>query len=130
MMRKLFFLSTFIFLLNACQSVTVPNTTACTIAGDMAAGMICAETLTSKTYDLTFDQTIEFLEPDPPQVGHTQRAGAICESSLDWNKKKTALEQACRILGDNCNYELKLAIAGMQNVRRLLRDRERLLNYR
>lgn len=99
-MQKLLLASLFVLVLSGC--VTVPNTTACTVAGTMSAGAICAETLTDKTSDLTLAQLIEMLE-----------AGAIIQSADDWGKNKTALETACRELGSRCSYEVKKAIEGL-----------------
>lgn len=84
----------------------VPNTRACTAAGSIASGAICAETNTGKTSEMTFDEFLNFLEPQT----NPERAGAICQSTEDWNKLKTALEQACRGLGKRCTYEIKSAI--------------------
>ena len=116
MQRKLF-LSLFVsMVLSAC--VTVPNTTVCTVSGVLSDGSICAETLTGKKSELDIDKFLEFLtpqdeRPDPDHPGQTlpKRAGAMCQSKEDWNKMKTALEQACRDLGLRCSYELKHAIA-------------------
>lgn len=86
----------------------------------MSAGAICAETQTSRTFDLTLDQLIEMLEPqgerdDPAHPGQKlpARAGAIIQSAEDYNKNKTALESACRELGSHCSYEIRQAIASM-----------------
>lgn len=118
-MRKPLFLGLFVLAtLNGC--VTIPNTTACTVAGVLAAGSICSETQTNVTYDMTLDETIDFLEPqlerpDPKNPGKIlpARAGAVCQSASDWNKNKTALEVACRELGKRCSYEMKAAIKRM-----------------
>ncbi len=103
--------------------VVVPNTEACTTAGTLAAGAFCAETLTGKTRDMTTDQFFDYLEPqaarpDPENPGHDlpARGGAVCQTVDDWNAQKTALEQACRILGKNCTYELRLVIKAMQDM--------------
>lgn len=119
-MLKLACLASFSLLISGCVTV-VPNTRACTAAGPLSAGMICAETLSDKTSELTFDEAIEFLEaqperPDPNEPGATlpARAGAICQSADDWNKQKTALEQACRRLGRKCSYEVRSALARMK----------------
>lgn len=100
--------------LSACNGIRIENTTVCTVAGKLSAGMICAETLTPKTGDLSFEQAVEFLEPqferpDPAQPGKVlpARAGALCQSSADWNKMKTALEQACEKMGDNCSKDIR-----------------------
>lgn len=102
-MRKHLLISLFasaLLLLEAC--VTVPNTSACAVAGTITAGAICSETQTDKTWDITFDQLIAMLE-----------AGAIIQSADDWGKNKTALEQACRELGSRCSYDIQSQIERM-----------------
>ncbi len=101
--------------------IVVPNTEACSVAGVFSAGGFCAETISGKTRDLTMNEYLDFLEaqperPDPFNEGKTlpARAGAICQSTSDWNEQKTALEVACRILGKNCTYELEQTIKNMQ----------------
>jgi hypothetical protein len=83
----------------------------------MSAGAICAETLTGNTRSMSLDEYIDFLEPqlerqDPKNPGKKlpARAGAMCQSSDDWNAQKTALEQACRKLGKSCTYEARKAL--------------------
>ncbi len=106
------FLSIFgLVVLSSC--VTIPNTMVCTAAGRLSVGAICAETLTAKTSDMTFDQYIAFLEPQPAISGLPERSGALCQSSDDWNKMKTALEQACRELGAACSNDTKASIANL-----------------
>jgi hypothetical protein len=108
--------------LSACVTgtVTVPNTRACTVAGVISAGAMCAETITGIQSDLSFDEFLDFLEPqeerpDPAHPGQTlpARGGAVCQSASDWGAQKTALEQACRILGRRCPPELVRVIETM-----------------
>ena len=96
--------------LTACACIEVPNTKTCAVAGSLMAGGICAETLTGKTSDMTFDEFVTFLEP---QTGATPRPGAICQSADDWNAQKTVLEQACRMLGARCTYAMQKTIEAM-----------------
>ena len=101
--------------LNGCGTVQIPNTEFCTVAGTISAGAICAETITHKTRDMTFDEFLEFIEPSQ------NRGGALCQSAEDSAKLKTALEQACRLLGGRCSYEIRRTIATLrmlQNVRK------------
>lgn len=67
------------------------------------AGMDCAETLTSKTRVMLYNDTINFLED-----------GAICQSSSDYHKNKTTLDQACKILGPKCTADLKKLIKSIK----------------
>jgi hypothetical protein len=100
--------------------LVVPNTNPCTAAGALTNGAICAETITGIKSELSFDQYLEFLEPqeereDPLNPGQIlpKRGGAICQSTSDWGRMKTALEQACRILAKKCSYELRAFIENM-----------------
>ena len=93
----------------------MPNTVACSAAGSLSAGAICAETVTHKTSDLTFDEYISFLEPQPASSGLPARAGAICESPADWNAMATALEQECKALGGQCGPSIKEFIKSVRN---------------
>ena len=97
--------------LSSC-SVTVPNVMLCTTAGVMSAGGDCAKSLSDDTATLDLDQWIEFLEPQveqvlPGDVKIPARGGALCMSSDDFAKLKTAMEQACHKLGRWCSYEVK-----------------------
>lgn len=102
-MLKSFLLLLSITTVVSCAHVKVPDTQACVVKGVMKAGAFCDWTLSSKPEDLTLDEWIAFLEPDP----ETGKGAAVCEPSEHWNKKKTALEQACALLGDRCSYEIR-----------------------
>lgn len=100
--------------------VTVPDTEGCAVAGKLRHGMLCAHSNFDSTRELTFEQAIEFLEPqlerdDPENPGKKlpPRGGAICRSASDTQKLKTALEQACRELAGGCSYETRRAIQGL-----------------
>lgn len=59
---------------------------------------------------MAFDEYVAFLEPN------NERGGALCQSSEDWNKQKTALEEACRELGPRCRYEIRQVLESMRRV--------------
>lgn len=99
------------FLLSACAGVTLPNTEACAVAGVLGAGANCAMTLSDKTREMDVLEFIQWLEPQK------DRGPAICQSSEDYEKIKTALEQACAILENRCTKEM---IAALKNVDRRL----------
>ena len=111
-MQKLLLLS-LLLTTASCQTVGIQNTEECSVAGTIAAGMNCAETLSGKKREMTMDEMIVFLEP---QASPTPRSGAICRSAEDFLKQKNALEQACRILGDKCSFELKQVIKTMESL--------------
>ncbi len=122
MSKKKIFLNTFVLILLAnCASTEVPNTEVCAVAGVLSAGMDCAETLTAKTRSMDLHQAITFLEPqeeitNPDGTVTPARGAALCQSSEDWGEMKTALEQACKILGPRCTYEMHQAIAAASSV--------------
>lgn len=92
----------------------------------MSAGAIWAETNTPKTGDLSLSELIDFIEPQSerecvPVPGFSvcaddqshgekvklpARAGAVMRSAEDEMKLHTAVEQACRDLGNHCKYEI------------------------
>lgn len=115
-MRKKFYLilsiSTLI-LLPSCpgENIKVYNTNLCSVSGSLSKGMICAETLTRKTSEINLEQTIKFLEADP----NTGKGAALCQSSDDWRKNLTTLEQACAALKNRCKPELRSLIAVIKN---------------
>jgi len=110
MMRYIDILMWFI-LFFGCVHVEIPNTKKCAVSGSLVDGAICAETLTGETSEMNAVEYVYFLEPN------TERGGAICESADDFNKEKTALEQACRLLGKKCTYEMKRIIKTMGEFR-------------
>lgn len=107
---KLFLASFALTSLVSC-AITVPNTRVCSVSGYISNGADCAYTLSPKTEQMTFQELLEFLEPQPerpdpkdPSKRLPARGGALCQSAEDWGKQKTALEQACKKLS-KCNYE-------------------------
>lgn len=102
--KKLYLILLGLILLVLSGCVTVPNTEVCTVAGVLSAGADCAMTLSSDTRQMTMDEFLEFLLPND------KRGGAMCQSVEDWNKQKTALEQACDKLGKACSYDIREAI--------------------
>lgn len=109
-MRRLW-LFLLLSVLSSC-SVTVPNIMLCTTAGVLSAGGDCSKTLSDEPATLDLDQWIAFLEPQSEQVlpGDVKvpaRGGALCMSSDDFSKLKTAMEQACHKLGRWCSYEVQ-----------------------
>lgn len=116
MKTKLHFLTLLSLLLSGCSAIQVQDTVVCATAGIMAAGGSCAHTLTEETYDLDLNGWLDFLEPKAeftdPITGKVTpaRGAALCQNADDWNKIKTSLEQACKILGKRCTYEQRKAL--------------------
>lgn len=86
----------------------------------MAAGADCDNTLSNKPVSMTLAEFINFLEPQfdikDPKTGKVVtpgRGAALCQSAVDWNSLKTSLEQACKILGDNCTMDMQQQIAAV-----------------
>jgi hypothetical protein len=87
-------------ILSGC-TVLLPDVKICSVAGNMSAGADCAQTGSDKTEEMNFEQFINFLEP---QV-NPDRGAAMCLSSVDFSLIKSALEKACKSLGNNCTKE-------------------------
>lgn len=95
-----------LFVLTACKSVEIPNTRMCSVAGSVDFGGDCAYTGSDKTDEMTFEEFIAFLN-----------AGAICQSAEDFGKQKTAMDDACVLLGSKCTVEIKQALRRIQSWR-------------
>ena len=100
--------------LGSCKGVTIPNTTACTAAGRLRYGAVCAESLTDTTSDMSYEAFLAFLEPRPATRTTPGRAGAICQSAIDYTAQKTALEQLCVLAKKRCTKQAKEAIEAMR----------------
>src|SRR5689334_11961796 len=92
-------------LLLSCAGVEIPNTRVCVVAGKLSAGGDCAYTGSATTEQMSFEEFVDFLEareerPDPkdPAKRLPAKGAALCQSSEDWTRAKTALEQACKLL--------------------------------
>lgn len=131
-------------LLSGCQSVTIKNTEPCAVAAVLEAGGFCAGTLTGVTRDLDPGQMLDLIEarderPDPrpsytpdPSPTHTcggvltdrpclpAKAAGVIQTAEDFGTTKETLEEACRLLGSHCTYELKQTIVSMGKTLRLI----------
>lgn len=87
---------------NSC-AVQVPNVRVCSVAGFFTAGADCAYTLSDNVEEMSAQEFVKFLE------GDDSHGPALCQSTEDYVKVKTALEQACYKLGNQCTYEIKQA---------------------
>lgn len=90
--------------LSGCESVQIKNRLACAVNGSISLGSTCAETVTSKPSQLSMDQTLEMIEAQP------NHPPAVFQSAADYGEETTELEVACRILGNDCTYELQNTI--------------------
>lgn len=61
--------------------ITVGDRVMCSPAGSIAAGGICTHLLTSETHDLTFNEFVDYLEP--------QEARECIPKSIRWKKTTT-----------------------------------------
>lgn len=100
--------------------MTIQDKIACSPAGAVFAGGICAHTNFDETFNLDFNQFIDFLEPQEAHDGLAEKGAAVCFSSLDTQKIVTELKVACRLLKSKCSYETKKLIASMQAEKALL----------
>lgn len=78
----------------------MPDIRVYAVSGRLQAGMDWAQTGSSATGEISMAEAIKFLE-----------GGALCMSSKDYKRQKTAIEEACYRLGDTCTYETKQAIS-------------------
>ncbi len=106
--KHFLFLTLLVSALSSC--VVIPVRTAYTVAGEMDNGALCAKSNGQPCPDLSFDEFLDFLEPAEATETAPARAGAVCVSFEDDQKQKTALEQACRSLGNRCSFETKQMI--------------------
>lgn len=103
--------------LASCAGIKIKDSKVCAVAGVMSAGMDCAHTLNDKTYEINLDETIAFLEPKDTvkdkngKIVSQARGAAMCQSAADWNQQKTDLEEACKILGSACSFEMQQTIS-------------------
>lgn len=130
-MRLALWLSLFLFTAELSGCIQIVDTIACSPAGEVSAGGLCAHTLTGATLTLSFNEFVDFLEPQAartcavvpgmqvcadnqsagPSVSLPARAGAISMSALDWDTETTELETACRELGDRCSESTQQTLA-------------------
>ncbi len=112
---KMLFLNLFAgLILTSCGSVKLPNTRVCAVSGKLSAGADCVYTGEETKEEMTFTEFMDFLEaqdakpnPKDPSKMIPPHGAALCQSSEDYTKQKTALEQACRLLGNRCTPEIK-----------------------
>lgn len=117
-MQKLLCLSLLALGVSSC-GIQIKNTEICSVAGRVQFGGICAETLTTKTRDITYTQLIDMLEAQAEHTGPNgekvpAHGAAIIMTSDDFGTIKTELEQACRLLRGKCTRKLKEALARLQ----------------
>lgn len=106
------FASMSLVLVSSCGSIKIENAEVCSVKSFLQDGMFCAETLTQNKRELTFDEMVEFLEPNQD----TMKGAALCMSLFQWNQMKTSLEQACELLDDRCTYNMKEHIQGLERI--------------
>jgi len=94
--------------------MTIADKIGCSPAGAVFAGGICSHTNHDETFDLSFDEFINFLEPQEAKAGRPAKGAAVCFSSIDTQKIVTELKTACRLLKKSCSFETKKLIASMQ----------------
>lgn len=104
----------FAIIASACNKVEVPNTRWCSSIG--IHGALCQDSNTLDNSKLGIDEFIYFLEAqedDKTTPENESKGPALCISSNDFAKLKTAVEQLCHKLGNKCTYEDKQMIARM-----------------
>lgn len=123
----------FALLLSSCAQ-TIPAIDACSVAGVLADGADCANTLQDGARSLTLGQVIALLEAqearecvpvpgmnlcDPEGQGEPvllpARGGALMIPAEDFAKLKTFIEQTCRRM--KCKAEVIQAVERIERVR-------------
>lgn len=103
---SLLFATLSLALLSSCTGLQLKNQSVCSVAGIMAAGMNCANTIEGDPYEMDLEQTLKFLEPSHEE----NRAGAMCMSAADFSSMKTTIDLACELLGSSCTIEFRKKI--------------------
>lgn len=92
--------------LSSCR-VSFPDVKICSVAGILMAGADCSFTGHSENSEMGAKEFIDWLEN-----------GAICMSSEDRAREKSAIEQACTKLGAGCSFEIRQMIQSIDKVKR------------
>ena len=124
-MKKLWLTLLSLCALTSCTKVEIPNITVCTVAGRLRAGALCAESLSYKTYNLSYEAFLRRLEPAAATKTEPARAGYMCMTATDFSRMKTALQQACVAMKKKCTYELQAALQHVEQQRQFLSNGRR-----
>lgn len=95
-----------ILALSSCR-VSFPDVQLCSVAGVIMAGADCSYTGHEENSEMQAKEFIDWLEN-----------GAICMSSADRAREKSAIESACVKLGNACSFEVKQLIQTMDRVKK------------
>jgi hypothetical protein len=97
--------------LSACETVQVKNRTACFVNGEISLGSTCSNTVgTETTTQLDTESTLDVLEARAATTSTPAHAPGVFQSAADYGEETTELETACRLLGNDCSYELQSTI--------------------
>ncbi len=88
-----------ILALSGCTHVQFPDMRLYSVAGDLQAGADYVYTGHDEQGEVGMKELIDLLED-----------GAIIMSSEDFKRNKTATEQACIALGNQCSFEIRQAL--------------------
>jgi hypothetical protein len=124
MIRKMQYLTLIVFILTACETITIKNRTAYTANGVLSQGATCSDTINDNTQQVTMDQALDVLEarpsplPDPCHSGSVMPAhpAAVFEPAADFGTETEELEQMCRMLGNDCTYAVKQTISRRRQI--------------
>lgn len=85
--------------------------------GVISLGSTCGNTVGDPTtWHLTTQETLDLIEARPEMGGKPAHPPGVFQSANDYGEETTELEIACRLLGNDCTYELQTMITN----RRLL----------
>lgn len=85
--------------------------------GVISLGSTCANTEgPSTTTQNDTDGTLDILEARIATSTTLAHAPAIFESADDYGEETTELETACRLLGNNCSYQLQMMVDNRKTI--------------
>jgi hypothetical protein len=95
----------------SCQHVTIKNRQPCFVNGIISQGATCANTVTDHTtWQISTQQVLDILEARPVNGNIPAHPPGVFQSADDYGGETTELDIACRLLGDDCSYELQQMI--------------------
>lgn len=98
-----------ILFLSSCAT-EIPDIEVCAIGLSLETGATCVNSNSDKSRELTGAQFVAFVEPSD------SKAPALCMSSTDFSKLKTAIEQLCHRLGQKCKKETEQWITKLESI--------------
>jgi hypothetical protein len=101
--------------LSGCETVQITARHPCALNQTFALGATCADTISSVTNQITEADAIAMLQAqqavtNPDGSTTPAHAPAIFQSADDYGTETIEMDTACRLLGNNCSYELEQTV--------------------